>query len=150
MRLLVQRVQRAEVSRKDSGALLGAVDVGLLVLVGVAPDDGEREIEWAQRKLLTMRVFADAEGKTNLDLLAVGGSLLVVSQFTLFGDLRGGRRPGFSGAAAPAHARALYELMIERLRAQGVTVAHGAFGEEMLVSLVNDGPMTLWLDSSVD
>ena len=148
MRLRVQRAARAEVRVGD--AAVGRIGRGLVVFVGVAPHDGDRAVAWAVRKLLTMRVFADPEGRTNLDLPAVGGELLVVSQFTLFGDLAGGRRPGFSRAAPAAVAEARYAELVAALRRAGAAVATGAFGRAMEVELVNDGPFTLWLDSADD
>jgi len=169
MRLLVQRVAQADVRRADGrrdggphpptetnpsdptsavGDVVGRIGRGLLVLVGVAPGDGDAEVAWAAAKLLGMRVFADREGKMNLDLAAVGGDVLVVSQFTLYGDLRGGRRPGFSAAAAPDDAERVYLALVERLRSHGATVATGAFGRAMHVASINDGPVTLWLDSA--
>jgi D-aminoacyl-tRNA deacylase len=161
VRLLLQRVARAEVrlaadddrGAHDRGAdgapggAIGRIGRGLLVFVGVGPRDGEAEVAWATERLLGLRVFADDRGKMNLDLLAVGGALLLVSQFTLYGDVRRGRRPGFSGAAAPESAERLYGALVQRLRDAGATVATGAFGQAMHVELVNDGPVTLWLDS---
>jgi D-aminoacyl-tRNA deacylase len=151
LRLLLQRVARAEVRLAavglDAGPL-GRIDRGLLVFVGVAPADGEPEAAWAADRLLGLRVFADDDGKMNLDLRTVGGAVLVVSQFTLYGDLRRGRRPGFSGAAAPEPAERLYLALVRHLRNAGVRVETGAFGQAMHVELVNDGPVTLWLDSA--
>jgi D-aminoacyl-tRNA deacylase len=162
LRLLLQRVARAEVRLASCGAggdaapgadraagdAVGRIGRGLLVFLGVAPTDGEAEVAWAADRLLGLRVFADDHGKMNLDLRAVDGALLVVSQFTLYGDLRRGRRPGFSGAAAPESAERLYLALVQRLRGAGATVATGAFGQAMHVELVNDGPVTLWLDSA--
>lgn len=161
MRLLLQRVTRAEVRVVDCaltadaaaadsapGAVVGRIGRGLLVLVGVAPADGPTEVAWATTRLLGLRVFADAAGKMNLDLRAVGGELLLVSQFTLYADLGGGRRPGFSRAASPADAARVYDALAASLRAEGVALATGAFGRAMHVELVNDGPVTLWLDSA--
>lgn len=151
MRLLLQRVTRAEVRRADgpdAGDTVGRIDRGLLAFVGVAPDDGPDEVAWAAAKLLDLRVFPDAAGKMNLDVVAAGGGLLVVSQFTLYGDTRRGRRPGFSSAAAPDVAERVYLDLIERLRRADVPVASGSFGRAMHVELVNDGPVTLWLDSA--
>jgi D-tyrosyl-tRNA(Tyr) deacylase len=147
MRLAVQRVRSARVSL-DPGEVVGEIGRGLLVLVGIASEDGVLELRWACDKLLNMRIFADADGKTNLDLRSVSGSLLLVSQFTLYADLARGRRPSFTGAAPGPLARERFDQLVERLRAQGVGVATGAFGEEMLVELVNEGPFTVWLDSS--
>jgi D-tyrosyl-tRNA(Tyr) deacylase len=151
VRLLLQRVTRAEVRRADgpdTGDTVGRIDRGLLAFVGVAPDDGPDEVAWAAAKLLDLRVFPDAAGKMNLDVVAAGGGLLVVSQFTLYGDTRRGRRPGFSSAAAPDVAERVYLDLIERLRRADVPVASGSFGRAMHVELVNDGPVTLWLDSA--
>jgi len=151
VRLLLQRVSRAEVRRAegaDAGEVVGRIGPGLLVLVGVAPDDGADEVAWAAGKLLDLRIFPDAAGKMNLDVVAAGGGLLVVSQFTLYADTRRGRRPGFSSAAAPDVAERVYLELLERLRAADVEVASGAFGRAMEVELVNDGPVTLWLDSA--
>jgi D-aminoacyl-tRNA deacylase len=171
LRLLLQRVARAEVRRAEGGGrgrggdgdpgeagatsvdgapgdVVGRIGRGLLVFVGVGPADGEAEVAWATDRLLGLRVFADDRGKMNLDLQAVGGALLVVSQFTLYGDLRRGRRPGFSDAAAPESAERLYLELVRRLRGAGATVATGVFGRPMQVELVNDGPVTLWLDSA--
>lgn len=151
MRLLLQRVTRAEVRRADgpdAGDTVGRIDRGLLAFVGVAPDDGPDEVAWAAAKMLDLRVFPDAAGKMNLDVVAAGGGLLVVSQFTLYGDTRRGRRPGFSSAAAPDVAERVYLDLIERLRRADVPVASGSFGRAMHVELVNDGPVTLWLDSA--
>lgn len=151
MRLLLQRVTRAEVRRADgpdAGDTVGRIDRGLLAFVGVAPDDGPDEVAWAAAKMLDLRVFPDAAGKMNLDVVAAGGGLLVVSQFTLYGETRRGRRPGFSSAAAPDVAERVYLDLIERLRRADVPVASGSFGRAMHVELVNDGPVTLWLDSA--
>ncbi len=152
MRLLVQRVAWAEVRRLEPpprpAASVGRIGAGLLVLVGVAHGDGDAEVAWAAEKLPRLRIFGDATGRMNLDLAAVGGELLLVSQFTLFGDVRSGRRPGFSAAAPPAHAERLYDALAERLRAAGTPVATGAFGRTMHVASINDGPVTLWLDST--
>lgn len=151
MRLLLQRVARAEVRRADeadAGEVVGRIGRGLLVLVGVAPGDGADEVAWAAAKLLDLRIFPDADGRMNLDLVASGGGLLVVSQFTLYADTRRGRRPGFTAAAAPDVAERVYLELVERLRRSGVPVATGAFGRAMHVELVNDGPVTLWLDSA--
>jgi len=152
VRLLVQRVAWAEVRRLEppprAASVVGRIDAGLLVLVGVAPDDGDAEVAWAATKLPRLRIFGDADGRLNLDLETVGGALLLVSQFTLFGDVRGGRRPGFAAAAPPAHAERIYLALAERLRVGGTTVATGAFGRAMHVASINDGPVTLWLDST--
>jgi len=148
MRLVVQRVTRASV--QVDGEIVGATGPGALVLVGVGADDGVEVVRAMADKLAGLRYFEDAEGRTNLDLAAAGGSLLVVSQFTLYADVRRGRRPGFSAAADPAQAEPLVERFVERLRELGVQVETGRFRAEMAVELVNDGPFTLVLDSDRD
>jgi D-aminoacyl-tRNA deacylase len=142
---LLQRVSRAEV--RVDGAVVGSVGAGLVVLLGVGPADTEAIGRDLARKVVELRIFRDEEGRTNRSLLDVGGSALVVSQFTLFADTRRGRRPGFTGAAPPDLAERLYLVFAEELRALDVTVATGRFGAEMEVELVNDGPFTIWLDT---
>lgn len=127
--------------------LCGQIERGLLVLLGVAAGDTEADARLLADKLVALRVFNDDQGKMNLGLLDVGGAMLVVSQFTLLGDCRKGRRPSYSDAAAPELAERLYETFVELVRAQGVSVATGRFRQDMQVSLVNDGPVTLLLDS---
>lgn len=144
MRLLLQRVSRAEV--RISGKVVGRVGRGFCLLVGFTHDDGAEQVDWMAEKVIGLRLFGDEEGKMNLSLEDVGGELLVVSQFTLYGDARKGRRPSFIDAARPEEAVPLYEMFIERLRARGVRVATGEFGAMMEVDLVNDGPVTLWLE----
>lgn len=148
MRLVVQRVTRAEV--RSAGAVLGRIGRGAVVLVGIAGDDTPPVVEKMAEKLLGLRYFEDAEGRTNVDLAAVGGELLVVSQFTLYADLRRGRRPGFTDAALPESAAPLVDLFVATLRGAGARVETGRFGAEMLVALENDGPFTLLLDSARD
>ena len=144
MRALVQRVTGASVT--VDGAVVGSCGPGLLILVcALAGDDVGRARSLAD-KILKLRIFRDEAGKTNRSLADVGGSALVVSQFTLAADTSRGNRPGFSLAAPPDQGRALYELFADHLAAQGVPVARGVFGAEMQVHLVNDGPMTIWLD----
>lgn len=145
MRALLQRVARASVT--VDGAVVGAIDAGLLVLLGVGPGDDERVAERMADKVRKLRVFPDGDGKMNLSLEQAGGSCLVVSQFTLYGDARGGNRPGFSGAAEPELAQRLYQHFTAALSERGVPVQNGRFAAEMAVELVNDGPITLWLDS---
>jgi D-tyrosyl-tRNA(Tyr) deacylase len=128
------------------GTVVGAIDRGFLVLVGFAPGDTAVEVAWMTDKIAGLRLFADADGKMNLDLAAVGGAVLLVSQFTLYGDADRGRRPSFIGAARPEVAIPLYEAMTEALRAHGVEVATGEFGADMQVGLINDGPVTLMLE----
>lgn len=127
--------------------LVGAIDRGLLVLAGVARDDGPADVEYLASKILGLRVFPDDAGRMNRSVEEVGGAVLVVSQFTLLGDSRRGRRPAFSDAAAPDAARELYERLVARLRDSRLTVAAGEFQAHMDVTLVNDGPVTLLLDS---
>jgi D-tyrosyl-tRNA(Tyr) deacylase len=146
VRALLQRVSRAEV--RVEGDAVGAIGPGLLVLLGVGPDDSETIGASLAAKVAELRIFRDEEGRTNRSLLDVGGSALVVSQFTLFADTRRGRRPGFTNAAAPDLAERLYERFCESLAALGVTVGRGRFGAEMAVELVNDGPFTIWLDTA--
>ena len=127
---------------------MGAIGRGLLVLLGVANDDGEADLRWMVDKVIGLRVFDDADGKMNLALADVGGELLVVSQFTLLGDCRRGRRPSFVGAAPPDMAERMYEQFVVAAREQGVRVATGRFRAQMKVELVNDGPVTILLDST--
>jgi D-aminoacyl-tRNA deacylase len=148
MRLVVQRVTRAEV--RSAGALLGRIGRGAVVLVGVAADDTPQTADRMAGKLLGLRYFEDGAGRTNLDLATVGGDLLVVSQFTLYADVRRGRRPGFSSAAVPEAAAPLVERLVTALRNAGVRTATGRFGAEMELELVNDGPFTLVVDSARD
>ena len=145
MRAVLQRVSRASVLAGDE--VLGTIDLGLAILLGVGPDDTEVVADDLARKAAELRIFRDDEGRTNRSLLDVGGSALVVSQFTLYADTRRGRRPGFIGAAPPELAERLYERFATALRSIGVTVATGRFGAEMAVELVNDGPFTIWLDT---
>ncbi len=145
MRAVVQRVRRASVRIAEE--VVGQINLGYLVLLGVARTDQPSDVDWLVDKLIGLRIMADAEGKMNRSLSEVGGSMLVVSQFTLYGDCQKGRRPTFIAAAPPSLAVPLYERLIEQLRAKGVTVATGQFGADMQVELVNDGPVTLILDS---
>ena len=149
MRVLVQRVARAEVRVPEPGAadrVTGRVGAGLLLLVGFTHADGDEQLEWMAEKVLGLRIFGDAEGKMNFGVTDVGGSVLVVSQFTLYGDARKGKRPSFVDAARPELAVPLYERFLAILRARGVRVETGEFGAMMQVELVNDGPVTLWLE----
>lgn len=143
----MQRVARAEVRLAGEAAVVGAIGRGLLVLLGVAPTDGPDEVAWVADKVAHLRVFEDDDGKMNRALADVAGGVLVVSQFTLYGDLRSGRRPGFAAAARPDVAEPRYLEVVERLRGHGFDVATGAFGRAMHVESVNDGPVTLWLDT---
>ena len=146
MRALLQRTTGARVRVEDE--VVGEIGRGLVVLVGVGPDDTEPVAVDLARKAAELRIFRDDEGRTNRSLLDVGGAALVVSQFTLFADTRRGRRPGFTGAAAPDVASELVERFSAALRSLDVTVAQGRFGAEMAVELVNDGPFTIWLDTA--
>ncbi|MGA2512924.1 MAG: D-aminoacyl-tRNA deacylase [Candidatus Limnocylindrales bacterium] len=145
MRALLQRVSRAEV--RIDGDRVAAIDQGLLVLLGVAPADDEFVAAGLAAKVAGLRIFADADGLTNLSIGEVGGSVLVVSQFTLYADARRGRRPSFIGAAGPIVGERLYEVFCEILASTGIPVRQGRFGAEMDVELVNEGPFTIWLDS---
>ncbi|WP_025412858.1 D-aminoacyl-tRNA deacylase [Gemmatirosa kalamazoonensis] len=144
MRVLVQRVSRGEVRVGDR--VTGRIGRGFVLLVGFTHTDGDAELEWMTEKVLGLRVFSDADDKMNLALGDVGGALLVVSQFTLYGDARKGKRPSFIDAARPEHAVPLYERFVALLRARGALVETGEFGAMMDVELVNDGPVTLWLE----
>ena len=144
MRALVQRVTGATVS--VDGAVVGATGPGLMILVCAMAGDGPDKARAPADKILKLRIFRDDEGKTNRSLADVVGGALVVSQFTLAADTSRGNRPGFSSAAPPDEGRALYDLFADHLAAQGVAVGRGVFGAEMQVALVNDGPMTIWLD----
>ena len=145
MRAVVQRVSRAAV--EVDGVRVGAIERGLLVLLGVMDGDTDADLAYVVQKTAGLRVFPDNEGRMNRDVAAAGGALLVVSQFTLAGDCRQGRRPSFITAAQPDDARARYEAAIAGWRALGLQVAHGTFQAHMDVSLVNDGPVTILLDS---
>jgi D-tyrosyl-tRNA(Tyr) deacylase len=142
---VVQRVTRASVA--VAGETVGAIERGFLALVGVGTDDGESDADALAQKIAGLRVFDDANGAMNLALADVGGAVLVVSQFTLLGDVRKGRRPSFIAAARGEHAEALYERVAAQLRAAGMTVATGSFGADMAVELVNDGPVTILIDT---
>ena len=145
MRAVIQRVSRAAV--QVEAEVVGAIGPGLLVLLGIGQEDGPEEARLLVDKIAHLRIFTDADGKFNLSVLDVGGSVLVVSQFTLFADMRRGRRPSFISAAAPEVAALLVERFIEEMRGLGLTVAAGKFGAHMEVALVNDGPVTIVLDS---
>ncbi|MBI4285054.1 MAG: D-tyrosyl-tRNA(Tyr) deacylase [Chloroflexi bacterium] len=145
MKVLLQRVTEASVS--IAGEDVGRIGRGLVVLVGVARDDTEREARYLAQKAVSLRIFPDDAGKFNLSALDVNGELLVVSQFTLLADTRKGRRPGFTDAAPPDQAAALFEQFVAEARASGLKVATGRFQEHMLVEIHNDGPVTIMLDS---
>jgi len=145
MRAVVQRVSRAQVT--IDGEVAGAIGPGLLVLLGVTHQDTPAEAQWLAEKLAGLRIFGDADGKMNRDLTEAGGAMLIVSQFTLCGDCRKGRRPSFIEAAPPPVAIPLYEAFINAVKALGIPTATGRFGADMQVELVNDGPVTLVVDS---
>jgi D-aminoacyl-tRNA deacylase len=145
VRAVLQRVSAAEVAVE--GQRIAAIGGGLLVLLGVEQGDGPVDADYTAGKIHDLRCFADADGRMNLSVAEAGGRVLVVSQFTLCGDTRKGRRPSFDAAAAPAEARQLYEDVVWRLREHGLAVETGQFQAEMTVSLVNDGPVTFFLDS---
>jgi D-tyrosyl-tRNA(Tyr) deacylase len=144
MRVVVQRVARAAV--RVDGETLGAIGPGFLLLVGFTAGDGEEQLQWMADKIRGLRLFADREGKMNLPIDEVGGELLVVSQFTLYGDVRKGRRPSFVDAAEPDEAERLYDRFVDILRQGTIPVATGSFGALMEVDLVNDGPVTLIIE----
>ena len=146
MRAVIQRVSRAQVTVKEE--IVGEICRGLLVLLGVTHADTESDADYLAAKIVGLRIFEDEHGKMNLDTAAVGGGVLVVSQFTLYGDVRRGRRPSFDAAAPPERARQLYEYFVARLRVAGLPCQTGRFQEMMQVELVNDGPVTILLDSA--
>ena len=145
MRAVVQRVSRAKVTVNDWTS--GEIGLGLLVLLGVAHQDTETDATYLAEKIAGLRIFEDEDGKMNRSVEDVGGSVLAVSQFTLYGDVRRGKRPSFDAAAPPEHARRLYEFFVQRIQAAGLRCETGRFQEMMQVELVNDGPVTILLDS---
>ena len=145
MRSVVQRVSSAAVIVE--GAVVGRIGKGLVVLVGVAEGDGPADIEYTAAKVRDLRIFPDTDGRMNRSVVEVGGSVLLVSQFTLLGDVRRGRRPGFDAAAAPETARSIYDALVDRLRADKLPVETGVFQAHMSVELTNDGPVTILIDS---
>lgn len=154
MRILLQRVRRAEVRIRENESELqrvsGRIEHGYLLLVGLTHTDTQSEVDWLTEKVLGLRLFPDETGKLNRDLADIGGAILVVSQFTLYGDTRKGRRPSFVGAAKPEYAAMLYNQFVSLLRQRGAKVSTGEFGAMMDVELVNDGPVTLWLEREAD
>lgn len=146
MRCVVQRVKEASVT--VAGETVGKIGPGFMVLIGVSTEDTEKDLRYMADKVPNLRVFEDAEDKMNLSLKDVGGAILAVSQFTLYGDARGGRRPSFIAAARPEEANALYEQLVAAWRAQGIQVATGRFRTHMEVQLINEGPVTILLDST--
>ena len=146
MRAVVQRVSRAKVT--VAGEIAGKIGLGLLVLLGVGREDSEANADYLAEKIVGLRIFEDDGGKMNRSVLDGGGAVLVVSQFTLYGDARKGKRPSFDDAAPPQRARALYEYFVEKIRAAGLRCETGRFQEMMAVELVNEGPVTILLDSA--
>jgi D-tyrosyl-tRNA(Tyr) deacylase len=146
MRAVIQRVTRAKVTVR--GDVAGEIAGGLLVLLAVAKEDTRAEADYLVEKIIGLRIFDDAQGKMNLSVSDKGGAVLVVSQFTLYGDVRRGKRPSFDSAAPPEQARGLYEYFVEKIRAAGLRCETGVFQEMMEVELVNDGPVTIMLDSA--
>jgi D-tyrosyl-tRNA(Tyr) deacylase len=145
MRAVVQRVSRAQVSA--SGEITGQIGLGMLVLLGVGRDDTETDVIYVAEKIIGLRIFEDDQEKMNRSVQEVGGSVLAVSQFTLYGDVRRGKRPSFDAAAPAEKARQLYEFFVERIRASGLRCETGHFQEMMQMELVNDGPVTILVDS---
>ncbi len=145
MRAVVQRVRRTKVT--VNGSIVGEIGLGLLVLLGVGQDDSEMDVTYLAEKISGLRIFEDEDGKMNRSVVDVGGSVLAVSQFTLYADVRRGKRPSFDAAAPPELARRLYQLFVERIRAAGLPCETGRFQETMEVDLVNEGPVTILLDS---
>ena len=144
MRLLIQRVSEASVS--IAGEVIGRIGAGMLILVGVGHQDSEAEVQWLANKCAGLRIFEDSQGKTNLSVLDIGGAALVVSQFTLYAEIRKGRRPSFIRAALPEKAEPLVQRFAEHLDSHGIPVEHGRFGAYMQVALVNDGPVTMCIE----
>jgi D-tyrosyl-tRNA(Tyr) deacylase len=145
MRAVVQRVSQANV--KVDGKIVGEINKGLLVLLGVGKEDDDKDLDYMIDKILGLRIFEDENGKLNLSLLDIKGELLVISQFTLYGNVKKGKRPSFTDAADPDIANKYYELFIQKAREKGVKTEHGIFGADMKVSLINDGPVTILIDS---
>jgi len=145
MRVLIQRVSQASVTIDEN--IVGRIELGLLLLLGIEAEDNQEDVEWLIRKIVQMRIFSDDEGKMNLSLQDVNGSVLVVSQFTLHASTKKGNRPSYIKAARPEIAIPLYERFIETIKEATIPVESGEFGADMKVGLINDGPVTIWLDS---
>ncbi len=145
MRAVIQRTTEASVTVNNR--VEGTIGHGLVVLLGIHPEDGPAEVTWMADKVINLRIFEDDEGKMNRSLKDIDGEMLIVSQFTLYGDCRKGRRPGYSSAAPPAIAEPLYQQFVEAVQSRGITLATGTFQASMQVRLINDGPVTLMLDS---
>ncbi|MED4130072.1 D-aminoacyl-tRNA deacylase [Shouchella miscanthi] len=145
MRIVLQRVKHASVRVEE--AVVGSIDHGLLLLVGVTHEDEEKDVRYCVDKIANLRIFSDNEGKMNLSVRDIGGAILSISQFTLYGETKKGRRPNFMAAAKPDYAQTIYEALNDQLRDVGLRVETGRFGEHMDVSLLNDGPVTIILES---
>ena len=148
MRVVLQRVSEASV--KGDGEVMGSIGRGIVVLLGIGPKDTEKQVDWLAEKIATLRIFPDDAGKMNLSLIDIAGELLIISQFTLYGDCQKGRRPSFIGAAPPAMAETLYEAVLRSCRLLGIKTEAGRFGADMKVSLTNDGPVTLILETPAE
>lgn len=151
MRAVVQRVKKASVkiqNTSDGDYINGEIDKGLLVFLGITHEDNDKDLDYIADKISGLRIFEDEQGKMNLSIDDINGEILLISQFTLYGDCRKGRRPGFTDAARPEIAIPLYEKMIDTLKLKGIKVEVGIFGADMLVDIQNDGPVTILLDSS--
>lgn len=146
MRAVIQRVKKASVT--IDGRVNGEIGRGLLVFLGVGEGDTETDLKYIEKKTTGLRIFGDADGKMNLSVFDIGADVLVVSQFTLYGDVRKGNRPSFTASMEPVKAKEMYERFIADLEAEGLSVAHGEFGADMRVELLNDGPVTILLDST--
>ncbi|HMP16475.1 MAG TPA: D-aminoacyl-tRNA deacylase [Gemmatales bacterium] len=158
MRAILQRVLQASVTVQGNSIqgntvqreTVGAIERGILALVGIQPQDTEKQADWLAEKMATLRIFPDADGKMNLSLMDIQGELLIVSQFTLYGDCQKGRRPSFTGAAPPGQAEPLYEMLLRSCRLLGIKTESGRFGADMQVTLINDGPVTFLLDTPAE
>ena len=146
MRACIQRVRKAQVEIADQ--VVGQIGPGLVLLLGVAEGDGEKEVQWLADKIVTLRIFSDSAGKMNRSLLDMQGQMMIVSQFTLLGNCRKGRRPSFIAAARPEQAEPLYRQFCQHVQGQGIQIATGQFAADMQVALVNDGPVTLLIDTA--
>jgi D-tyrosyl-tRNA(Tyr) deacylase len=145
MKVVIQRVLKSAVTVNNS--VVGQIDKGLCILVGIASSDTEKDLDWMAQKITTLRIFEDEAGKMNLSIKDINGSALIVSQFTLLADCNTGRRPSFTGAGDPKHAERLYHLFLTKVSALGIPTEHGIFGADMRVDIVNDGPATFILES---
>lgn len=145
MKLVIQRVERAKVTVE--GEIIGKIDRGYMVLVGVGPEDTKQNADFLANKLCNLRVFEDEQGKMNLSIQDIGGKILAISQFTLYADCKKGNRPSFTGAAKPEYAKELYEYFMEACKRHNIPVEHGIFGAHMKIDFINDGPVTILLEN---